>query len=121
METIIEIPFRLPSLNDYINLCRRNKYQANDFKTVIEDSIGLCLKQQKIKPIETPCIITFKWIEKNKKRDLDNIFSAKKFILDALQKFGILQNDNQKWVQGLKDTITINKVYEGVIVQINEF
>lgn len=36
----IEIPFRLPSLNQYINECRRNKYAGANMKKNVEKDIG---------------------------------------------------------------------------------
>ena len=35
----IEIPFRLPSLNQYINECRRNKYAGANMKKNVEKDI----------------------------------------------------------------------------------
>lgn len=32
MKYRIELPFRLPSLNDYIRICNRNRFEANNFK-----------------------------------------------------------------------------------------
>lgn len=48
--------------------------------------------------------IHFHWIEENKRRDLDNICFAKKFILDALVKAGKLADDNRKNVTAFIDT-----------------
>ena len=51
-----------------------------------------------------PVTIHFHWIESNKRRDLDNICFAKKFILDALVKSGKLKDDNRKCVTAFTDT-----------------
>ena len=51
----------------------------------------------------------FEWHEKTKKRDADNIASAKKFILDALVKMGVLQDDSRKYVKGFYDVIVDDK------------
>ena len=37
------IDMKLPSLNDYIKVCRSNKFQAAKYKKDIEDKIGLFL------------------------------------------------------------------------------
>ena len=51
-----------------------------------------------------PVWIHFHWIEENRKRDLDNIASAKKFILDTMVNMGILKNDSWRYIAGFNDT-----------------
>ena len=99
---VVQINMKLPSLNDYIKVCRANKYMAAKFKANIEQEIGFYLTQ--IPKIDNPIQIHFHWIEGNKKRDLDNICFAKKFILDAMVKYGKLKDDNRKCVTGFIDT-----------------
>ena len=114
------ILIRLPSLNDLINACKHNKVIGNNLKKDTEASIAWCIKKEKLKPIVNACKITFQWIETNKKRDLDNIYSGKKYILDALQTCSILQNDTQAKVTDLLDFKPIVKKQGGVIVTIYE-
>lgn len=102
-----EIPFRLPSLNEYIGECRRNKYAGAKMKKQIENDIGLYI--EKLPRFEQPVVIHFHWIEGNKRRDLDNIAFAKKFILDALVKHGKLKDDNRRCVTAFTDTFGYNK------------
>lgn len=61
----------------------------------------------------------FEWHERTKKRDADNIASAKKFILDALVKNGVLEDDSRKYVKGFYDTI-IDDNEDFVIVELIE-
>lgn len=61
----------------------------------------------------------FEWHERTKKRDADNIASAKKFILDALVKNGVLEDDSRKYVKGFYDTIIDDKE-DFVIVELVE-
>lgn len=68
---------------------------------------------------EKPIKIHFIWIEANKKRDLDNICFAKKFILDALQECGKLKNDNRRWVRGFSDDFEYSKEHK-VVLEITE-
>lgn len=99
---VVQINMKLPSLNDYIKVCRANKYMAAKFKANIEQEIGFYLTQ--IPKIDNPIQIHFHWVEGNKKRDLDNVCFAKKFILDAMVKYGKLKDDNRKCVTGFTDT-----------------
>lgn len=112
-----EIPMKLPSLNDYIDVCRSNKYQAANFKRNLESQI--CLFLRKLPRFETPVVIHFRWIESNKRRDFDNIAFGKKFILDALVKSGKLRDDNRKHVRGFSDSFEQGKITK-VILLIEE-
>lgn len=116
-EVTIEIPVKLPSLNDYIRSCRGNVYAANNEKRHIEQTIGYYIRQ--LPRFEKPVAIDFIWIEENRRRDLDNIAFAKKFILDALVKSGKLKDDNRKFVTAFTDSFRYEKE-AGVIVTIRE-
>lgn len=114
------IPFKLDGLNKLINVNRTNRYAAAEHKKKIQTMIRPYLSD--VPHITLPVEIDFLWIEPNRRRDLDNIFSAKKFILDALTKYGVLENDTQKYVIGLHDDYVINKnnVAGGVRVRLTE-
>ena len=71
-------------------------------KKNIENDISLFINR--LPRFEKPVIIHFHWVEENKKRDLDNIAFAKKFILDALVKQGKLKDDNRRCVTAFTDT-----------------
>lgn len=114
---LVEIPMKLPSLNDYVRICRGNYHGANNLKQKLEHDIGLFLRD--LPTFESPVTIKFLWVEENKRRDLDNIAFAKKFILDALQKSGKLKNDNRKFVVGFSDDFDYQKEAK-VIITITE-
>lgn len=115
-----EINNRLPSLNEYTQACRTNKYIGAKMKEDTEINIWADIKSQlKNKKIENAVKIHFTWVEENKKRDLDNICFAKKFILDALVKANVLKNDTQNYVIGFSDTFIYDKKSK-VIVEIEE-
>lgn len=113
----IEIPMKLPSLNEYINACRTNYHVGNNMKKGVQSDISYFINS--LPCFEKPVKIHFIWVEANKKRDLDNICFAKKFILDALQECKKLKNDNRKWVTGFIDSFEYGKEYK-VILEIEE-
>ena len=113
----VEIPFKLPSCNEYINACRYNKYAGAKMKKEIEEKIGFFIN--KLPSFDKPVKINFHWIEGNKKRDLDGICFAKKFILDSMVKAGKLQDDNRNCVTGFTDTFEYGKESK-VILEIKE-
>ena len=79
-----EIDKRLIGLNEYTNKNRHNKYAGAKQKKDEQEYIKMCIKQQlgNLK-IEKTVIGHFTWVEENKRRDLDNVCFAKKFILDS--------------------------------------
>lgn len=112
------IPIKLPGLNEYTAKNRANRHVGAKLKKDTENSIIPHLKS--LPKFTTPVRISFVWYEENKRRDLDNIAFAKKFILDALVKSGRLINDNQKYVQGFEDKFVYDSEFKGVILQIQE-
>lgn len=114
---IFEINMKLPSLNEYINVCRTNKFKAAKFKADIEEQIGYFLL--KMPKYNKPIAIHFHWVEGSKRRDLDNVAFAKKFILDEMVKMGKLKDDNRKHVTAFTDTFSYGKETK-VILEVKE-
>lgn len=117
------IDAKLPSMNEYVRSCRANKYRGAEFKRSIEALIGYSItrgiSKGMLKPIDKPCEIHIYWHEATQRRDVDNIQSAQKFILDALQHHKIIKNDNRKWVKQIYHTV-IDDEKDFVIVDIRE-
>ena len=94
----------LPSLNDYLAEIGRNpkaggKMKA-DYEKVVISSIRRCLRGYKV--TNPPVILHYRFFEskKGKRRDVSNIFSlCAKFAEDAMQKAGIIENDNPDWIE----------------------
>lgn len=103
------VPFKLPSLNDYIDACRANRYKGAKLKEDAESLVAFGIKKAQaegtLRLPKLPIRLTFVWHEKTRRRDADNIASAKKFILDAMQRVGIIPNDSRKYVTGFTDEI----------------
>lgn len=114
---ICEIPLKLPSLNEYINACRSNRFQGSKMKKEVEADIGWYINR--LPRFDKPIKIHFHWVEENKRRDLDNIAFGKKFILDSLVKAGKLKDDNRKCVCGFTDTFDYGDTAK-VILTITE-
>ena len=112
-----EINMKLPSLNDYIKACRSNKFVGAKFKKQVESDISWFLIN--MPKFDKPIKIHFIWVESNKKRDLDNIAFAKKFILDTMVKMGKLKDDNRNYVYAFTDTFEYGKETK-VILEIEE-
>ena len=114
------VPLTLPGLNDIIlarsqsrtfkrkgKTIRVDNYQKlkKEYESLIVSAINLA----KIKPVKKGYFI-FNWIEKNKKRDPDNIAAGgRKFIFDSLVAAGILETDGWKSVGGWHDSFMVKK------------
>lgn len=108
------IDAQLPSLNDYINKLKspNGKRVGAAFKKQTDELCELFIlphKRQLTQLAQRPVMIHFQWHEKSKRRDLDNVYSAKKYILDAMQKCGVIDNDNYAHIKGLYDGVTYGK------------
>lgn len=114
---IAEIPLKLISLNEYVNLCRGNRYASANYKKSIQKQIANYIKDLPV--FHNPVHINFIWVEANKKRDYDNIAFGKKFILDTLVKLGKLKDDNRKCVVGFTDNFKYSNEYK-IILEIKE-
>ena len=97
-----KIALKLPSLNEYVNANRVNRYAGAKMKRFYEAKIGYFLRD--MPHYDNPVKIHFTWVEGNKRRDLDNICFAKKFILDAMVKCGKLKDDNRRFVTAFTDS-----------------
>lgn len=125
MQYYFMINAKLPSLNEYINACRRNKYQAAKFKRDVEELVGWAIIEAKSKkmlqPTCKPVIVKIDFYEKTKKRDVDNIIAGgSKVILDTLVKHQIIKDDSRKYVKQVHcDVYDSNRDY--AIVTLCEY
>lgn len=115
---------KLPSLNEYIKLCRANKYEAAQFKQSLEDSIiyeiKAALRKRTAKKTDKPVIVYIEWHEATFKRDVDNVQSAQKFILDAMKKAKLIPDDRRKYVKQVYHQVVEDSVNK-VVVTIKEY
>lgn len=122
MEYLLIIPGRLDNLNDYISAERTNRYKAagmkSDNEAVVINAIRKCLKGVKI---EKPVYMTYRWYEFNQRRDLDNISSfGRKVIQDALVHTHVLKNDGWKNIVGFEDHFDVDAQNPRIEVIIRE-
>ena len=117
----IVIPGTLPNLNDYIEAERISKYKAAALKRETENAIGYYInlaKRQQEMP-GPPVTMHYTWIEPNRRRDLDNISSfGRKVIQDSLVTAGILPNDGWKHIAGFSDSFEVDAKNPRVEIEI---
>ena len=99
---------KLPSLNEVINQNRANKYAGAQIKSQLTQEMAWTFKPQ-AKALNEPCCVLITFYEPNRRRDIDNIHSATKFILDALVMAGVGKNDTQKYVTDVAHEVKLGK------------
>lgn len=109
----VTLPYKLDSLNQVISANRSSKYGANNKKASLQQKIWQSFRE--LERINKPVVIHIHWVEENRRRDLDNIYSAKKFIMDAITdkankgKERLIPDDSQRWVKDFIETYSIDK------------
>lgn len=120
-EATLIIEGTLPSLNEYINAERRNKYAAAQLKKRTQEYIRWQIRQQ-IPHIHfrEAVHITYFWFERSRKRDKDNVAFGKKFIQDALVEAGVLDGDGWEHIVGFDDHFAVDREHPHIAVTIKE-
>jgi hypothetical protein len=95
----------------------------NQLKRKYEADLHRQIKRARLCPVGR-VIVSFEWIERNRKRDPDNIAAFKKVLLDALVRSGVLaEGDGWRGIAGLRDSFRVNDINPkevGVLVTIQE-
>lgn len=121
MEYLLTIPGKLPGLNDYIAAERSNRHKAAkmkaDYGNIVACEIRRCLGRMHI---DRPVFMEYLWVEKNKRRDLDNITFGRKIIQDSLVQCGVLKDDGWKYVVGFSDRFEVDRDNPRIEVLIRE-
>lgn len=122
MEYLLVIPGKLDNLNDYISAERTNRHKGAKMKAdngnIVSMAIMRCLRGVRIK---RPVYMEYLWVEPNKRRDLDNISSfGRKVIQDSLVQCGVLKDDDWMHVVGFSDRFEVDKINPRIEVLIKE-
>lgn len=122
MEYLLTIPGTLPNLNDYIAAERTNRHKGAQMKrdngNIVAVAIRQCLRGV---GIEKPVFMEYTWYEPNRRRDMDNISSfGRKVIQDALVDAGVLKDDGWKYIAGFSDRFEVDKENPRIEVKIKE-
>lgn len=122
MEYLLTIPGTLPNLNDYIAAERTNRHKGAKMKADSGNIVAVAIRQcMRGVRIERPVYMEYSWFEKNKRRDLDNISSfGRKVIQDALVDAAVLKDDGWKYIVGFSDSFEVDKKNPRIEVLIKE-
>ena len=120
----IWIDYKFPSLNEYINAERRNRFAAAKIKKEWTERVMDIVLAQTLgdkKPnLKFPTAVRFIVHEQNQRRDIDNVSAmVSKFCLDGMVKAGLLPDDSQKYVNKIECDLVVDGMV-GVEILIDE-
>ena len=98
----IKITAKIPTLNEVINIERRNRFAAAKLKATTEQNIIkslLLAVRTSIPEAAYPIHTSYKWYRKDKRTDPSNVAFGIKYIEDALQTAGMIRNDGPKQIE----------------------
>lgn len=119
MEQKMVIPGELPGLNQILNVSKSHWAKYHKLKKQYTTLVAI-LARTCLKPCFSSVHIDIHWFCRNKKRDPDNICSAKKFLLDGLVAAGILADDGWRCVSGFSDFLAIDRKNPRIEVVLRE-
>ncbi len=117
MRQTFEIPGRFIDLNAWNKLCYQERSKE---KKRSDDRVRNCAESAGIRPCKGRMKYHVLWVEQNRKRDLDNIAFAKKFIQDGLVKAGIIHNDTYHEIAGFSDEFAYDPKNPRIVVTLEE-
>jgi Holliday junction resolvase RusA-like endonuclease len=118
MQTLI-VSGELPGLNEVLNQAKKHWTEYRRLKDIYTMLSWIAAKKQ-LKPLTARARFDFTWYCKDRRRDPDNIASAKKFVFDGLIDAGILKNDGWGQVAALSDAFYVDAKNPRVEVEIRE-
>ena len=115
------IPFSMPGLNEYIEAERGHRQKGAKLKRDCQTSVILALRRQIRTPLREPVVMHYLWVEKDRRRDKDNISSfGRKVIQDTLVKMGALKNDGWENIEGFSDSFAVDKGKPRIEIEIEQ-
>ncbi len=122
---VLWIPGPLPGMNEIIEAAKGSGGRGMGYarlKSQWTETIWALAKQARIDkpgPFDRRVLMVFDWIERDKRRDPDNIAAGgRKLILDSLVKAGVLKGDGWKCIDAWRDRWQVNADRPGVGVTI---
>lgn len=116
------IPIVFPGMNEIVDAAKSGHGRGNGYSRLKAQWGGVVwsyAKSVRLHPAARAGV-AFEWREKDRRRDLDNIAAASKFILDGLVKAKVLPGDGWRHVIGLEHRFTVDAQKPGVLVTIVE-
>lgn len=106
MRAAMVVPGTMPGLNEYVREMNRSRYDGARMKRRETERARLCALGLPYFPGRVRVLFT--WVERDRRRDPDNVAFAKKFVFDGLVAAGVIQNDSPRYVAGFEDRFAVD-------------
>lgn len=116
----IVIPGSLTDLNTYTNAERTNRYKGAKIKKQNTYKAAAAFMPVRTQKPTLPIKLHIDWFCQNRRKDMDNISFAKKFILDGMQEAGYLDNDGWREVAGWTENFYVDKDNPRIEIEVEE-
>lgn len=120
MSIKIVIPGEMPGFNEIIAVAKKGRGKYQPYNEMKRGNTSLVSWASKKVPKKKKIFLDITWIEKDKRRDPDNIASAVKFIWDGLVEAGVIKNDGWSENGGWSNSFDVDKDNPRVEVIIKE-
>ena len=114
----------LPGMNEIIAAAKvkYGKYKEyRDMKNTNTDLVAWECRSQLPRDYKiNKCVLNITYYCKDERRDKDNIAAAKKFILDGMQKAGVIANDGWEEIEGWNERFYVDKNDPRIEINIKE-
>ena len=101
------IPMRFPSLNEYIDANRSDPRAGSRMKRRLTEACAWCFKGKAIDGFPARLRIVYR--EPNRRRDIDNITYAAKYILDGMVEAGAIPDDSQRYICSIESVVDVDR------------
>jgi Holliday junction resolvase RusA-like endonuclease len=115
-----DIPGRFPGMNEIITAAKMGRGKYQPYAKMKEEYTNMVAWLAKKLPRYKKVDISIVWYEPNARRDLDNIMSGQKFIMDGLVKAGAIPDDSQKYVKSVTHKFGIDRVNPRIEVELRK-
>lgn len=113
----LEIPGRLPGLNEIIAAAKSHYAKYSTEKKEYTEEVAWLAKKAKLPRYEKSYLV-ITWHEPNSRRDPDNVMAGQKFILDGLVQAGVIPDDSQKYILGIYHRFMVDRKNPRIEVEI---
>lgn len=115
--------------NEYIKAVNRSRIigaaRERENVTLVADCASLAMRRASWTPPETHCLVYVTFVERDRRRDIPNVYGGLKWVLDGLSRprgskrvgAGAIVDDSQKWLT-VVPAVAIDKEHPGVHIKI---